>query len=818
MSSNFQATRSDQTGFNPKEFLFKYLRFLPLFILSLVLSLIIAFFYLRYTSPTFQSRGSLVLTEDKSGGNPNDKFSQIFVDDRSKNINNELEFLKSKALMTRVVDTLGLNVQYYAKGKIKQLNIYNDAPFRLQIQRLTDSARSFDLVLNFLSPNSFTLGMDKKKQHAVGETFTTPDGDFRIVPTGLLSANSQYSVRYSSRQHAVASLLSGITPINKAGSAGIIVITMEADNARMAADIVNEVMDQYRLATVEDKNAKTQKTLDFLNGRLAIVNREVDSITRLVNDYQAKHHLADAEAQTTNLLNRSTAAEDKIRDINLQIGVLNQIANYLRDRVNIYEKVPFSLDIQDAALQAQIQAFNTLQAERKKLIADNAVPAGNPQVKQVDEQLDKNREFIIESINNVRRAYQANIAQLQQSASSISGEMTSLPAKQQGLDELKTALQSKADLFKFLNEKKEETAISLAATISNTRVLEEAEVSKAPVRPTSGKVRGIALLIGLMIPLLFVLVLEIMDDKITSRNDIERQTEATVLGEIGHAGADDTLVVKARSRSFIAEQFRIVRSNLQYVLTEGPRNGKAPVLLITSSFSGEGKSFVSTNMGAVMALTGKRTVVLEFDVRKPKILSGLGITKKPGLTNYMLGKASIEDLLVPVPDIENLWVLPCGPIPPNPAELLLDKKLDELFDYLTTHFDFLVMDTAPVGMVGDAMTLAARYVDMTLYIVRQGVTHKKQLEMVNDFYKSGKLPKMNIILNDVKLRAGYGYYGYGRYGYGYGYGGSYGYGYGYGYGYYDDDVEGTSFIRRWFGWALPSSSRKKKKAKKEKAG
>ncbi|RYY90497.1 MAG: polysaccharide biosynthesis tyrosine autokinase [Chitinophagaceae bacterium] len=816
MASNFQATRSDQTGFNPKEFLFKYLRFLPLFILSLVLSLIIAFFYLRYTSPTFQSRGALVLTEDKSSGNSNDKFAQIFVDDRSKNIQNEIEYLKSKSLMTRVVDTLGLNVQYYAKGKIKQLNVYKNAPFRLQVLGLTDSARSFDLVVNFVNSGSFNLGLDKKKSYQLNQEFSTEDGRFRIVPIGMPSAGSQYSVRYAPVGRAVRSVLGGLTPMNKSGSSGIIILTMEADNASMAADVINELMNQYRLATVEDKNAKTQKTLDFLNGRLAIVNREVDSITRLVNEYQARHHIADAEAQTNNLITRSSATEDKIRDIRLQVGVLDAVAEYLRDRSKIYEKVPFSLDIQDASLQAQIQVFNTLQAERKKLISDDNVPPAHPMVKQVESQLEKNRIFIIESLNNVRRAYLANIGQLQQANASIAGEMSTLPAKQQGLAELKQALQTKADLFKFLNEKKEETAISLAATISNTRVLEQAEVSKAPVRPTSGKVRGIALLIGLMIPLLFVLVLEIMDDKITSRNDIERHTAATVLGEIGHAGAEDTLVVKPRSRSFIAEQVRIVRSNLQYVLTDIPP-GKAPVLLITSSFSGEGKSFVSTNIGAVMALAGKRTVILEFDVRKPKILSGLGITKKPGLTNFMLGKSGIEELLVPVEGVENLFVLPCGPVPPNPAELLLDKKLDELFEYLTTHYDFLVMDTAPVGMVGDAMTLA-RFVDTTLYIVRQGVTHKKQLEMVNDFFLSGKLPKMNIILNDVKLRAGYGYYGYGRYGYGYGYGGSYGYGYGYGYGYYDDDVEGTSFIKRWFGWAMPAGSRKKKKTKKEKAG
>ncbi|RYY64183.1 MAG: hypothetical protein EOO12_10345, partial [Chitinophagaceae bacterium] len=472
MSSNIQATRSDQTGFNPKEFLFKYLRFLPLFILSLVLSLIIAFFYLRYTSPTFQSRGALVLTEDKSNANPNDKFSQIFVDDRSKNINNELEYLRSKSLMTRVVDTLGLNVQYYAKGKIKQLNIYKDAPFRLQVLRLTDSTRSFDLVLNFINAGSFHLGTDKKKTYTVGDNFTTADGEFRIVPTGVLSANSQYSVRYASVRRTVAALLGGLTPINKAGSAGIIILTMEADNAKMAADVVNEIMDQYRLATVEDKNAKTQKTLDFLNGRLAIVGREVDSISRLVNNYQRANGITDAEAQSSNYITRSSATDDAIRAIQSQVSILDIVDQDLRNAGKIYEQVPFSLDIQDATLQEQIKAFNSLQAERKKLISEDNVPVAHPLVQQVQEQIASGRRGILQGIVNVRRAFGAQIAQLRATSGAIKGEMSALPAKQQGLEELKQALQTKADLFKFLNEKKEETAISLAATISNTRVLE----------------------------------------------------------------------------------------------------------------------------------------------------------------------------------------------------------------------------------------------------------------------------------------------------------------------------------------------------------
>jgi capsular exopolysaccharide synthesis family protein len=236
----------------------------------------------------------------------------------------------------------------------------------------------------------------------------------------------------------------------------------------------------------------------------------------------------------------------------------------------------------------------------------------------------------------------------------------------------------------------------------------------------------------------------------------------------------------------VAEQFRIIRSNLQYVLNKKEKS----TILVTSSFSGEGKSYISTNMGAVMALAGKKTVILEFDIRKPKILSGLGIAKGPGITNYLIGKAELKDLIKPLPDHENLFVLGCGPIPPNPSELLLEQRVDDMFTWLKENFDVVLIDTAPVGMVSDAMTLG-KFADSTLYLVRQGHTFKKQVAMIDEFYKDQKLPKVSIIINDVKLKPGYGYYGYGRYGYGYGYG----------YGsYYEEETAPQNFFEKLINW------------------
>jgi capsular exopolysaccharide synthesis family protein len=287
------------------------------------------------------------------------------------------------------------------------------------------------------------------------------------------------------------------------------------------------------------------------------------------------------------------------------------------------------------------------------------------------------------------------------------------------------------------------------------------------------------------------------NDKVTSRGDIEKLTSVPIIGEVGHSFMEEALVVKPNHRGIVAEQFRVIRSNLQYVLP----NSQNPVLIVTSSFSGEGKSFISCNLGAVMSLTNKKTIILEFDIRKPKILTHLGIAKKPGLTNFMLGKVKVEDLPIPVPGYDNLSVLACGPIPPNPAELLLEPKLDEIFAYLKLHFDVIIIDTAPIGMVSDAMALG-RFADASLYIVRQGHTFKKQIGLIDEFTAQGKLPKVSIIMNDVKQQFGYGYYGYGRYGYGSRENS----------GYFTDETRPPGFAQKWFGW-MDMKKWDKKKAK-----
>jgi tyrosine-protein kinase Etk/Wzc len=785
-----QVTKTEQPGMSFKELLHKYIRFLPLIIISVAFALLGAYLYLRYTTLTFQSTGALVVKEDNGaggqGGSGNDRFQQMFVMDNSINIKNEIEIIRSRQLLKRVIEDLGLNYTYFVKGKIKESNIYTASPIKLETFEIADSTIFFQLGIEVVDNKSFRLN-NNQKVFSFGQVFETDQGVFRLTRNPVATLSNEYRILWEPTD-AVASNLGSRLVVAPGGAAGIIQIIFEATNSDLAADFINQLMKEYQVATREDKNETNKRMLDFIDGRLKGIERELDSVTRRLLAYQRENNLINAESQSAGYFTRIETTDEEINKERVQDQIAVMIDNYLRDDNNSYNLVPSSLGLVDGTLNSMIGAYNVAQLERKALIDAN-VPETNPTVKQEEDKIERLRVSIIESIRNLRQALAANIGRLQQTNARAVSEVRALPIKEQNLMEIKTQQETKQAVYNLLLEKREQTAISLAGTISNMKVIEEARSNPVPIKPNRKSTLMIAALVGLALPAVFIFASEMLNDKVNSRQDIEKITGVPIVGEIGHSFEKQPLVVRPNHRGVVAEQFRILRSNLQYILPHVQK----PVLMVTSSFSGEGKSYISTNLGAVMALANKKTIILEFDIRKPKVLSHLGIPKKPGIINYLLGKASLEELPIPVEGYDHLYVMACGPVPPNPSELLLDEKLDLLFAYLKQNFDVIIIDTAPIGMVSDAMSLS-RYADATLYIVRQGYTFKKQVVMIDDFHAQNKLPKVSILMNDVNMRSSYGYYGYGRYGYGYGYGSKSTNGY------FDEDRPQVNGWKKWMRW------------------
>jgi capsular exopolysaccharide synthesis family protein len=519
---------------------------------------------------------------------------------------------------------------------------------------------------------------------------------------------------------------------------------------------------------LEENKQSAENTLSFINEQLNEVNDELAKVEGNLQRSREKNMVINVEAQSQKVFDAINDLDKEIVQQSVQLELVENLIRYITDESQPYRQVGSLLGLQEPSLAAQINEFNRLQVERETML--KTTTRANPMIQNMETTISRLRQDIRQNLNNIRQGLRLTVGNLTARNQLVGKEISRLPAKEKEMLDIARRQKILEQVYSFLMEKKVETSISSASTLSNVKVLESAQASNIPIRPNKKASYITAFLLGFGIPVFIVFLLEYLNDKVKGRQDVMRNTSAPIIGELGHSQDEGTLVVSPTSRKFIAEQFRIIRTNLKYFL---PNPDKA-VILVTSSTSGEGKSFISTNMGAVVALSGKRTVILEFDIRKPRILSGLGMHKREGITNHVIGRVEYEELSVPVPGIENLFVIACGPIPPNPSELLLDPRLDAFIQRVREDYDVVIMDTAPVGLVGDAVVLG-KHADASLYVVRHNYTFKKQLQLLDDIYTNRRLPRMSLVLNDIQAKTGGygGYYGYGGYGYG-AYGSSYG--------------------------------------------
>lgn len=795
-NSNNNLHKSELWSLSLRDLFYKYIRFLPWFVLSVAIALFGAYAYLRYATPIYSTSATLVIKTEKQSSR-SDKYDDIFSGGKSQDIQSEIEVLKSKALMARVVQQRNLRFSYFAKGKIKTANVYKTTPFGFEAKRLSDSSAAFTLKIKFTGNTTFRVNKDEREFH-LNKPFENHFGQFVLTGNAQASRSGEYSIEYRSLESAAASLASGIQVTPKSPGTGILIISMQHPNPILAADVINQLMDEYGGYTRELKKRTADSSLAFIEKRLIQYGKELDSVQDQLLRYMQQHDMFDITMQSSAYFDKIGEADKAVNEQQLQLNTADFIESYLRDKKNVYSPVlvPSSLGLSDATLNGLVNSYNELQMQRQGLL-DGNVPSANPVVLEINEQIEKLRISLLENLANIKRSYTKTMQTLRQNSSATEVQLKSLPLKEKGYLDIRRQVDNKQGLYNILLQKREETALSRASTIENSQIVERAYIPGNPIKPKRRTIQIMAILIGLAIPALFVFGGEVLNDKVSTRFDVEKITTAPILGEVGHSYAEKTMVVNRTTRSMVAEQFRIIRSNLQYITGKSDKT----TILVTSSFSGEGKSFVSINVGAVMALAGKKTIILELDIRKPKVLSGLGMPKGPGITNYLIGKSGLDELIKQVPDQENLYVLGCGPVPPNPSELLLESRVDEMFAMLKERFDVIIIDTAPVGMVSDAQTLS-KFANCTLYLVRQGHTFKKQVTLIDEFYRDNKLPAVSIIINDVKLKPGYGYYGYGRYGYGYGYG----------YGsYYEEEEPPKNFAERMIEKADPRNWFGKKK-------
>ncbi len=565
----------------------------------------------------------------------------------------------------------------------------------------------------------------------------------------------------------------------------ILQIYLEDEVPQKGLDFVNALIAVYLENDVEVKNNAASNTSDFLNAQLAEITADLERIELSRESYKVSKGIIDLESESQIVLERirDLDAQKAINDAKL--SMIGQLKKYVIENQDLRDLAPAALDINDALLIKLINKLSELQSQREIII--NQSTANDPTLVPINAEIELTRSSLIENIRNIEKSLANSSADLNEKLRANQNRIARIPTTQRELLEIERKFRIQENLYVFLLQKHAELAISLAATESDTRLIDTARVLPGPISPVPQRAFSIALLLAIIIPVLIIIVVEKLNDKIGSIAQIRKLTTIPLLGVVRYNKHQSNLVSVEKPRSSIAEEYRSIRTNLQFF----NKGNDSAVTMVTSSIGTEGKTYTAMNLAAVMAASGERVVLVGLDMRKPRILENFKITSDLGASNYLSMNVELDDVLHNSGYIDTLSVIPAGPNPPNPSELIMSDRMGELIAELKTRFDKIVIDTPPIGLVSDGLILA-KYADNTLYVVRDGVTHKDHLQHVNELYQMGQLESVAIVFNAVrKKRSGYG----ARTGYGYGYGYVYGSEYG---NYFDDDQEGRKGFRSWF--------------------
>lgn len=758
--------RGDQVDL--KATLANYMRFWYLYLIGAALAVGAAFAYLRYYAvPLYSVHAKILIKDDKNGADFSSAsaFSELDIFKSSKVLDNEIEVLKSKSLMQRVVRELELNTGYFVEGRFRDMELYgHDLPVKVLLSNLDSTAygRTLDIIIR--DNNSFILNdkSGKLTGHRFGQQIKRPYGTFTVFANPALSLTSPgapakvrvvlRSVQEAAKQFNQAL---NIQPISK--NTSVLQVSTTDPIPQRAQDIINKLIEVYNKEAIEDKNLIASSTLEFIDERLKYLTAELSSVEKDVETFKRQNELTDVNSQASNYLQQASDYNRQLSDWAIQIDVLESIEAYLQQGSNQYKMVPSSLGIQDPTLQGLLAKFNELQLERERML--RTVQPGNPLVLNLNEQLDNLRVNVLENLRNIKKGLVITSKNLKANSGQFKSRIRHIPSVERELLEINRQQSIKQELYLYLLQKREETALSLAASVSNSRIIDPAMGSNIPVSPKKSTLYLMAFLLGISLPLGAVYLMELLNDKVQTKQDVENITSTPILGELMHNKYREPLIVTEGNNNPLVEMFRLIRANLQFVAV-GREN---KVIMVTSSLSGEGKSFFSINLGASLVLMGKKVLLLELDLRKPDLSEKLGLPEELGVTDYLVSdEVEIHDIIRVTDKMPDLYVISCGALPPNPAELMMSTKLQRLLAELKKSFDHIIIDTPPIGQVADAYTLSSE-IDSTIYIVRYNHTPKKQLELIQNIYTARTLRHPMLVLNDAKKRNA------NSYGYGYGY-------------------------------------------------
>ncbi|WP_299778202.1 tyrosine-protein kinase [uncultured Formosa sp.] len=765
LNNNLEESNS---SINIKEEILNYLHYWRWFALCLIIGVISAFIYLRYTPEIYSSSAQIKILDESKGLELSPKGGAMFSD--TKSLENEIQIIKSKRLLAKVVDSLDLHIRYFIEGQFTTKEQWKGP---LKIVYLKPNDQILGATFNIeIKENGLTIskGEDHLDEFSVnGYNLNSPrDGYPFLVQTEnwiKQHIGLTYIVTVQPISSAASSLSNSIL-ISKVGLTDILQISIAGENKKRSEDALNKIVEQFNEDGVIDRQLVFQRTIDFVDDRFIYLAEELDSIEVGKKDFQQDNNLVTFSSDVGYSMAKRTSSENAVFELENQIALAKLLAEPLSSN-DLSSLMPENLDLQSANTSGIIDQYNKIVLQRENLIASAGIK--NPKVVALDAQLLDLRSNLKTSLESYFIQLNTSLNRLQNEESNAKGLVKSMPQKEKVLRSIERQQNIKENLYLLLLQKREEAAINLAITSPSVKVVEYASSSGRPVSPDAKGIYMKSILGALLLPFGILFLMFKSDTKIHDKSDVLKQSKRIpIIGEIPEVKSEHKLFENPHDRTILAESFRILSANLKYALARKP-NDEAHIVYVTSTIKGEGKTFVSVNLSLAFSSINKKVLLIGADLRNPKIAVTDGPKKAKGLSNYLFDSDVNwkDNLQKSSYNVNYLDVLTAGTIPPNPTELLSNGRLEGLIDEAKLLYDYIIIDTAPIIHVSDTL-LISQYADATVYVTRAGFTEKKLLGFSSELYDNKKLNNMVYVINNIsesKTSRGYGY----NYGYGYGY-------------------------------------------------
>ena len=716
-------------------------------------------YYLRKT-PQWTTDASIMLRQKDGTGTSIDALTMLGLSGNTA-ASDEVVVLSSRGLLYQAIDALNLWDGVYKKGGLRWEGEFLNPALTIDYLALTEDAQMQPFTVK-VKPTKKGYKVKTKmgffhrsttRVEDLSAPIETEVGTLLIHANRPLSTDTVYRVSHSRRELVVAGYKKRIKVSLHKKESNIITLSTKSSMPERDKALLHQIIEQYNLNAIVDKNMLATNTAAFIDERLAIITKELGEAEDAVSDYKQQNNIADLGTQAQLFLYANSAEERAMAEIETQLSLVEYIDEFLRDDTKRNSLIPSNIGVTDASLSSGLSQYNSLQLQRMRIL--RTATDDNPVIEQMNAQLASMRQNIIETIGSVRESLKIRKRSLQVQDSKYNRQIKDAPEQQREYVRVVRQQQIKERLYVYLYEKREENALMLAATAMPAKIVDMPQRDVRSKTPQLSKLLLMCILLGLVLPAVILYVYTLFNDTIDDVKDFERRIKAPMLGQLVQNSRNAHIAIREGESTVSAELFRLIRTNLRFVL---PAEKQNPVILVTSCINGDGKSYVACNTALSLAILGKKVVLVGMDIRKPMLATYFGLNTKGHLTDYLAEPSvALDDIIVPSGEHKNLDVIPCGTIPPNPAELLQTERVDELFAELKKRYDYIIVDTAPVALVSDTYQLD-RIADMTIFVCRFKYTPSEMIDYVNNVIEQQRMHNVACVLNGIKgLRAGYGY-------------------------------------------------------------